>query len=325
MATGDISKPVRFGLFDSGVGGLSVLRRLHQLASLCPDNEFEFVYLGDTARCPYGNREPGEIREFISQIVAYLAGHGVDHIVMACNTSAAVGLEHAREVSPVPIHNLISPTAKFVASNFRKIGVMATQSTVNSRAFSKKITYYAPQAEVMEIGCPKLVPLVETGEVYTDNVKATLMEYTSQLESAEVEAIILGCTHFAFLAKAIRDLLPSSVALIDPAEMLVKQLVHDLQLNVTAEQMAAPMPEIHCHHAGAIYTTGSPSAFAQVAAACLGRSGASLLPNGEVQMLPLEVLRSGVVSRDDVVEQVLPSNVVPLQPKSPPDSKIVAP
>ena len=143
-----------------------MLRRLHQLASVCRTHTFEFVYLGDTARCPYGNRQPAEIHEFIRQIVAFLAAKHVDHVVMACNTSAALGVDQARQVSPVPVHDLISPTAKFAAANYRRIGVMATQATVNSRAFANRIEYLAPEAQVLEIACPKLVPLGEAGEVY---------------------------------------------------------------------------------------------------------------------------------------------------------------
>ncbi|HEY9789756.1 MAG TPA: glutamate racemase [Candidatus Obscuribacterales bacterium] len=326
MAPAESSTPIRFGLFDSGLGGLSVLRRLHQLASACQSRTFEFVYLGDTARCPYGNREPAEIREFLLQIISFLANQGVDHLVMACNTSAAIGVDFARQVSPVPIHDLISPTAKFVASRFRRIGVMATQSTVNSAAFSRQINYHAPEAQLLEIACPKLVPLVEAGEVYGDHVKAALMEYSSKLEEFEVEAIILGCTHFPFLARALRDLLPDTVQLIDPAEMLVRQLVSDLGLNVPVEQTEEPVAFLHPTHPGVFYTTGSPTTFAQTASICLGKDHASLVPSSDVQLLPLELLRSVATMDADRPDFGLPSNVVPMPPaKATPDSKIVAP
>lgn len=325
MTPAEYKKPIRFGLFDSGVGGLSVFRRLHQLASLSPDQHFEFVYLGDTARCPYGNRPAVEIKDFVSQIVAFLYNKDVDHVVMACNTSAAMALEHARGISPVPVHDIISPAARYVAGNFRRVGVMATQSTANSRAFSKHIRYHAPDMEVTELGCPNLVPLVESGDIYSDNAKAVLIEYTSKMEEQDVEAIILGCTHFPFLRKAIRDLLPASVSLIDPAELLAKQIAQDLGLQIP-DDLADQISELHCHHTSTFYTTGSASSFAQTAAVCLGKADATLVPVGNVYGVPPEVLESSSLPASQRSENVFGqvSNVVPLPPFKG-DSKNVAP
>lgn len=327
MASEEDNKPVRFGLFDSGVGGLSVFRHLHQLASICPDKQFEFVYLGDTARCPYGNRAPEEIQQFVTQIIAFLANKDVDHVVMACNTSAAVALDHARTVSPVPVHDIISPAARFAAGNFRRIGVMATQSTANSKAFSNRINYHAADAEVFELGCPKLVPLVESGDLYSDNAKAVLIEYTNKMEEQEVEAIILGCTHFPFLRKAIRDLLPPSIALIDPAELLSQQIVHDLGLNIPSELLSDSIPEIHCHHTSTFYTTGSASMFAQTATTCLGKSDAPLVPISHVFGLPLEAIESSLMPHREIGLPDFPavSNVVQLPPIKGDSSKSIAP
>jgi glutamate racemase len=321
---GDEAQPIRFGLFDSGIGGLSVLRQLHQLASVCPERNFEFVYLGDTARCPYGNRDSAQIQQFIGEIIKFLAHKGVDHVVMACNTSAAVGLEHARRVSPVPVHDIISPATRYAATNFHRVGVMATQSTANSKAFSQRIRYHAPDAFVFELGCPGLVPLVEAGDVYSEHAKAVLMEYTNQMEKQEVEAIILGCTHFPFLQKAIRDLLPASIALIDPAELLARQIISDLGLNIDEALLTEAVPEIYCGHSSKIYTTGSASVFASTAAVCLGRTDAALVAPGSVVAIDLEVISNSPAPQPNAETTV--SNVVPLPPiKSalPKDSKIV--
>ena len=149
------------------------------------------------------------------------------------------------------------------------------------------------------------------------------MEYTSKLEEFEVDAIILGCTHFPFLARAIRDLLPESVALIDPAEMLVRQLICDLELNVPLEQISEPFAELHCTHVGSFYTTGNPSAFAQTAAICLGKNHAAMVSADGVDLLPVEAL---IATDMATMEPGLPSNVVPIAPlMNPSDSKIVAP
>jgi glutamate racemase len=320
---------IRIGLFDSGVGGLSVLRRLQHFAALNSTYAFEFVYLGDTARCPYGNREAGEIREFISQIAAFLAQQDVHHLVMACNTSAAIGLNHARQVSAVPVHDLISPTAKFVAANYRKVGVMATQSTVRSGAFSKKILYHAPQCQVFEVACPKLVPLVEAGRLSGDEVKAALVEYTSKLEEWEVEAIILGCTHFPFMASAIRDLLPKGVSLIDPADLLARQMIFDLSLGIdplTFMDMEQSTEIFPFENNTKFFTTGSAHAFAQSAGVCLANGQQWTVPSTCIERLPLERLRSTVLSADDMLDKAMPSNVVPIQStKNMPESKSVAP
>jgi len=323
------NQTIRFGLFDSGVGGLSVLRRLHQLASVCMDKTFEFVYFGDTARCPYGNRDAEQIRQFIEEIIQFLDGEQVDHIVMACNTSAAVGLEHARNVSPVPVHDLISPTTLYAANNFRKIGVMATQSTANSRAYSQRIQYHAPEATVFELGCPKLVPLVEAGDVYSDHAKAVLMEYTSRMEENEVEAIILGCTHFPFLQRALKDLLPANIALIDPAEMVTRQIISDLGLNIDLDSLIEPVAEIYCGHSSKIYTTGNATSFANTAAVCLGRTEAVLVAPAAVSHVSLDVITNSPLAAgkgEANTAGAAVSNVVPLTPMKSAlanDSKIV--
>lgn len=311
MASAEHSKPIRFGLFDSGVGGLSVFRRLHQLASVCPDKQFEFVYVGDTARCPYGNRQGADIQQFVEQIIGFLANKNVDHVVMACNTSAAVSLDHARKVSPVPVHDIISPAARYVATNFRRVGVMATQSTANSHAFAKRIQYHSRSTEVFELGCPNLVPLVESGDIYSDNAKGVLFEYTNQMEEQGVEAIILGCTHFPFLRRAIRDLLPASVALVDPAELLTLQIAHDLGLDIPAEALNDSIPELHCQHDCTFFTTGSASVFANTAATCLGKSDAQLVPMNSVFGLPVEVLEDSALPQHAGVFSTV-SNVVAL-------------
>jgi len=328
LTPAEYNRPIRFGLFDSGVGGLSVFRRLHQLASVCPERQFEFVYVGDTARCPYGNRPAKEIQQFVTQIIAFLANKDVDHVVMACNTSAAVSLDHARKVSPIPVHDIISPAARYVAQNFRRVGVLATQGTANSRAFSRHIGYHAPDVQVTEVGCPKLVPLVESGDLYSDRAKSILIEYTSRMEENEVEAIILGCTHFPFLRKALRDLLPASVALIDPAELLIRQIAVDLGLNLPTDMPADQVAELQCHHNSTFFTTGSASAFAQTAAICLGKADSVLVPPSSVFGLPLEVVQgSEMPKRTDESNPFLSvSNVVQLAPsKNQGDSKIVAP
>jgi glutamate racemase len=296
-------KTITIGLFDSGVGGLSVLRKIIGLEQSNPDTTFQFVYLADTARCPYGNREPEELRSFIGQIVGFLSGHDVDHVIMACNTSAAVGLDTARNLSPVPVHDLISAACRHLAAGNHKIGVMATAATAKSHVFLNRLSYFCPSVEVVELGCPNLVPLVESGDIYSDKAKSVLIEYTNYLEEEGVDTILLGCTHFPFLRTALADLLPPEITIIDPADLLVRQLADDLDLQVGSARAEDAAARVKFH------VTGNPSTFIQTAEVCLGADG-NLARVGNVLSLSLEKL---VASEDYQRPGANPvSNVIPL-------------
>jgi glutamate racemase len=206
----------RIGLFDSGVGGLSILRYIQE-KSAGHNQNLKFVYLGDTGRCPYGDRSAAEIISYVKQLVRWLNGAGVDYIVMACNTSAAVASPFARQISKVPVYDLISSAARFAASNFESIGVVATSITCKSRAFSQAIKSFNPRCRVCEIPCPDLVPLVEKGLLAGAQVEETVSKYVSQLNEFEVDSLIFGCTHFPFLESAFRAQMADSVSFIDPA------------------------------------------------------------------------------------------------------------
>ena len=206
----------RIGLFDSGVGGLSILRYLQE-KSAGHNQNLKFVYLGDTGRCPYGDLSAGQISSYVKQIVHWLNGAGVEQIVIACNTSAAVAAPLARQISKVPVHDLISSAARFAASNFESIGVIATSITCQTRAFSREIKAHNPESRVCEIPCPDLVPLVEKGLLSGPEVEETISKYVVLLKEFGIDSLIFGCTHFPFLESAFRMQLPESVTFIDPA------------------------------------------------------------------------------------------------------------
>jgi glutamate racemase len=255
----------RIGLFDSGVGGLSVLRKLTNLSSLPASAETTvskvFVYLGDTARFPYGNRTASEIIVFVNQIIHWLVDQGVDGIVIACNTSNALALDVAREISPVPIFDIIGPTASYLASLDQKVGILSTKSTSTSRAYSKAIAAINPTMEVVEIGCPDLVPLVENGKIFHSTTKEALRPYVDTLLRADVKALVLGCTHFPFLSGPLRELIDQQIAIVDPADILVGQL------NTEAD---ATMGELNQDNHYKIFVTGDRHQFEQTAKMCLG-------------------------------------------------------
>ncbi|PWT97935.1 MAG: glutamate racemase [Candidatus Melainabacteria bacterium] len=256
----------RIGLFDSGVGGLTVLDKLNRLSSDEDGNGAtarEFVYLGDTARCPYGDRSPGEIVSFMSEIVSWLVSKNVDGIVVACNTSASVALDSARRQVAVPIFDLIAPTAEYVGKLGRKVGVMATTATVKAKAFSKAIHQVNANVDVVEIACPDLVPVIERGEAGLDSTSVLLEKYARTLSKEKVEVLVWGCTHFPFLSQSFSRVLEHQLVVIDPAKLL---------LNLEPGQDNIPAPDTLVDSKHSIYVTGDPFDFARSAGICLGYS-----------------------------------------------------
>ncbi|HEY9787910.1 MAG TPA: glutamate racemase [Candidatus Obscuribacterales bacterium] len=264
-----LRKSSRIGLFDSGLGGLSVLTRL--AAAINPEERHQFIYLGDTARCPYGDRSPQEIVLFVKQIVNWLITQDVDSIVMACNTSAAVSLDLARQISPVPVYDLISPTAQFIAGRFNKVAVMATASTIKSQAFSRSLRAINAEMGIVDLPCPDLVPLIESGQCGSPASREALKRYAERLLEERVEAVILGCTHFPFLRSQIVELTGDEVEIIDPAETLVLSMN---PLPPPKEDMPAKKFGDSAAYAlnsrSIINTTGNPSKFRETAKICLG-------------------------------------------------------
>ncbi len=266
----------RIGLFDSGVGGLSVLRHL---VTVTQGEGLEFVYLGDAARCPYGNRAPAEIATFVDEIVSWLTSFNLDAVVMACNTSAAVAkdaaVKAASRVPGVKLYDLIEPTADSIVANPPKaVGVMSTINTAKSKAFSQALSKRGYQGSVVELGCPKLVPLIESGRLGEAEceaaLKLALVEYLTIL--AGVDALILGCTHYPFVADRIlalvqgelKALFPDGLKLIDPAHALALQM---LALDLPLQTVSS-----NCYQGDAFrfFTTGNATDFAQAASLCLG-------------------------------------------------------
>jgi glutamate racemase len=249
----ELKRYKRIGLFDSGLGGLSVLKSMVQL----PDaHTRSFVYVGDTARCPYGNRGAAEIALFVEQIVKWLAREDVDAIVMACNTSAAMARKTAELASRLPVFDLIAPTSVHVANlpGNGNIGVMATVSTARSQAFSQAIRSNNPAANVFEYGCPELVPIVEGGTVSSDHCTNVLATYVEQFRRDQVNTVILGCTHFPFLRGQLEKLAGDQIKFVDPAQILTGTVSDELHSNYSCD----------------LYVTGDPESFARCARTYLG-------------------------------------------------------
>lgn len=272
QSTDAIGQGARIGLFDSGLGGLSVLRQLsHRLGA----SAHSFVYVGDTARCPYGDRSAGEISHFVSQIVHWISDQTVDSIIIACNTSAAVAGDEVRKTAQVPVIDLIDVTADLVAEKFSRIGVIATSTTVKRKAFSKAINERASHKHVTEIACPDLVPLIERGLSDSPEMDAVLKKYADKLLKDDVQAVILGCTHFPFVDAALKRLLQDRVQLVDPAVLLAESIARSIIQQNPLAQIAPADPAVYTNSSAKIsrshiYTTGDPSRFRETAKICLG-------------------------------------------------------
>ncbi len=211
-------KPSRAGLpigvFDSGIGGLTVARALRRALP-----REDLVYLGDTARVPYGTKSPATVVRFAREDACFLLEQKVKAIVVACNTASAWALPALEREFDLPIFGVIFPGARAAVARSRngRIGVIGTRATIRSEAYRRAILELAPEAVVLTQACPLLVPLVEEG--WTNHlVTATILrEYLRQLLDEGVDTLVLGCTHYPLLKPAIRAVAGSEVALIDSA------------------------------------------------------------------------------------------------------------
>lgn len=204
------------GVFDSGVGGLTALRKL---AEILP--EANLIYLGDTARVPYGNRSPEIISCYAQQCTEFLLGRAVKLIVVACNTVSAVALNIIETISPVPVIGVIKPAvaAAFAVSKTGRIGIIGTRATVQSGAYEAEFQKFGNghELQIVSRACPLFVPLVEEGWHDHAATFTIAQEYLLPLIDADIDTLILGCTHYPLLKKIIQEIMPG-VQLIDSGE-----------------------------------------------------------------------------------------------------------
>lgn len=250
------------GVFDSGIGGLSVLR---QLAEHLPGAEFEYV--ADTANLPYGDKDPSTITHLVRRILEFLIERGARGLVMACNTSSAIVLPQVAPTLPVPIFGVVVPGIReaLAATRNRRIGVLANVATVESGRFPAGFARLANPAEpvaVWQSPCPELVPAIERGEGKTPEAERLLQGYLAPLLSARVDTILLGCTHYPFWKDRMERLAPA-VRFVDPAVAVALEVRR--ALGKAEDAPPAPLLE-RCR----FWTTGDPAPFAARAATLLG-------------------------------------------------------
>lgn len=208
-----MEKNAPIGVLDSGVGGLSVLKCLQQMLP-----HEDFIYVGDTARTPYGTRTEAEIRTFVGEMIDWLAAKGVKQIVIACNTLTMLGVDTLKGDYKFSIVGMSKGEELLLkASKKKKIGVLATQFTISTEAHKKAILAADHAAEVYPVACAKFVPLIEGEKFESDELKAAIAEYAAPLKAAGIDALILSCTHYPFIRKQIEAEFGAGVKVIDPA------------------------------------------------------------------------------------------------------------
>jgi glutamate racemase len=203
------------GVFDSGIGGLTVV---HELMRQLPDESI--IYFGDTARVPYGNKSPETVRRYSRQITNFLVDEGVKALVVACNTATAHALDVLKNELPIPVIGVVDPGARAAvkATQRHAIGVIGTRGTIASGAYERAIRALAPAARIAAKACPLFVPLVEEGWVDTEPARLIAHEYLTPLARARVDTLVLGCTHYPLLKPLLGGVMGPEVRLIDSAE-----------------------------------------------------------------------------------------------------------
>jgi glutamate racemase len=227
---------MRIGVFDSGVGGLTVLQEIYRQLP-----HESVLYFGDTARVPYGTRSAAEILQFTRETLNWMVSQRVKMAIMACNTSSALALETVRAEYDLPILGVILPGARAAARQGQRIGVIATPATVNSNAYLNAIQEANPTAQVWQISCPEFVPLIENNRLEEPYTLAIAKEYLKPLLDRSIDTLVYGCTHYPHLEPVLRQFLPNTVQLINPAVHVVAAANKELNLlGIQAHTTALP-------------------------------------------------------------------------------------
>ncbi|MEP0892294.1 glutamate racemase [Leptolyngbya sp. PL-A3] len=255
------------GLFDSGVGGLTVLREVYRQLP-----HESTVYFGDTARVPYGTRSEAEILQFVREILTWMQSQGVKMVIMACNTSSALVLEAVQPEFPMPVLGVILPGAQAAVQTGKRIGVIATPATAASNAYCRAIEEIDSTAQVWQVGCPEFVPLIEQNRIHDPYTEQVARRYLAPLLEQGIDTLIYGCTHYPHLAPVLKKILPPTVRLVDPAVSVVKAAERELDAlglrrNTSGEGKAIPS----LTQQSRFYVSGQPTTFAQISEQWLGQ------------------------------------------------------
>ena len=248
------------GIFDSGIGGLTVARAIQELLP-----HESTIYLGDTARVPYGPKSPATVRRYAREILEWLLTQDVKAVVIACNTATAHALDDLRAVSPVPVIGVIEPGARAAVAATRndRVGVIGTAGTVASGAYQRALLALRPGLEVVQQACPLLVPFVEEGWLVHPATRMVIAEYLVPMRTAGVDVLVLGCTHYPLLKPLLTHVMGQNVRLIDSAQETARELSRVLEGG-----LAAPAGQLPFHRWAA---TDDVARFASVGSIFVGQ------------------------------------------------------
>ena len=269
-------KELPIGIFDSGVGGLTVYRALHNRLP----NE-HFIYLGDTARVPYGTKSLATVERYAIENSLFLASMGIKLLVVACNTASALALPKIRERTGIDVVGVIGPGGRLAVeltndSENPKIGVIATEATIASGAYSEAIRRTSSAAEILQAACPLFVPLAEEGWTHEAETYSIAEKYLADMRRFGPDVLVLGCTHYPILRDVIQHTAGDSVKLIDSGEATaeeVRALLDDK--NIASERTAARARSL-CDDIDNFFVTDAAERFARVAERFLGSTPSRL-------------------------------------------------
>lgn len=253
------NKENAIGIFDSGIGGLTVLQKI--IETLPKENT---VYLGDTARAPYGTKSVETVLRYSFENTEFLVQKGVKAVVVACNTSTAIALTPLRDSLSIPVIGVIEPGVRKAIKSTRnnKVGVIGTDATIQSGAYTRALKEADAAVEVYSRACPLFVPLVEEGWTDNDVVEMTVKAYLGSLKQSGIDTLILGCTHYPLLKKVIRKFMGSNVRLVDSAEETAKEVESALKKDALTKKKSKA---IH-----SFFVTDAPDRFIKVGRRFLG-------------------------------------------------------
>ncbi len=239
------------GIFDSGVGGISVLKELNRQLP-----QETLIYFADTARLPYGTKSQTEIVKFVRQVLTWMQKQGVKMVIIACNTATAAAIDRVVVEYNFPIIGMIEPGANTVVNRgSKRIGVIATIHTVNSNAYLKTLLKLEPSVLVFQVAAPTLVQLIEQGRISDVYTLEVVREYLEPLITKKIDTLILGCTHYPHLIHLFRQILDSSVQIVDPAIAVVRNAAHKLKhLGWLSDRSP---------HCTSFYVSGNPEDFSK--------------------------------------------------------------
>jgi len=264
-----LDRNLPIGIFDSGVGGLTVYKALHERLP----NE-RFVYLGDTARVPYGTKSLATVERYAVENSKFLEAHGIKLLVVACNTASALALPAIRRAIKVPVIGVIEPGSRAAVEVARggNIGVIATEATIQSGAYAKAINAMGATGHVIERACPLFVSLAEEGWANSDVARTIAREYLSEFTKTTLAALVLGCTHYPILREVISDTVGAHVNLIDSGAATARDVESLLESSdLTHEDILGLYQERQlCDDLDHFYVTDAAERFAKVAERFLG-------------------------------------------------------